>query len=221
MIWLCENQSRLSKELFKNVPDVAMDHYIVSNGSYLGTSGVGPCFAICSIGKTSSGTPVLGLCHRQSAPCTFVVQKLKAEMVKQEHALPDTIKTYIVGGEAPSKESPEGGLGEEQEFLKISEAEKIEGVKFNQTTPEEEIALSVVVTPQRVVVSTNDLFPVTGKEDGTPICEDVEESSEEEDVEGSQATPDDATHPLNDLPPSTKKDEETNFEDKALLKESP
>jgi hypothetical protein len=163
-------RENLSQFLFDNIPDVGTDLYLVSTDGPLGTRGMGPAFAVCSIGKTASGDPVLGLCHRTLFPCTFVVQKLKDEMVKQGNALPDTITTYVVGGEEPSEESPEGTIAEEIEFVEISEAEKIEGVLFNETTPgDDSSSLSAVVTHEGVFVSHDDLFPVTAKEDGNLI----------------------------------------------------
>jgi hypothetical protein len=156
---------------FENVPDIGMDRFLVSDGKPLGTSGLGPCFAVCSIGTTRLKTPVLGLCHTSSIlSCSDVLQQLKNEMSVRNGALVETIKTYVIGGQGPSVESPTGSLNEERAILKIAESEKIEGVLFNQVRPDDDTdSLCVLLTPQVVYVSKKDLFPVTGEDDGMSI----------------------------------------------------
>ena len=157
---------------FKNVPDIGMDRYLVSKGEPLATSGLGPCFAVCMIGKTSSRTDVLGLCHMSSfSPIQLVIPKLKDIMVQQEGAVRESIETYVVGGEIKSKGHP-GTIREEREFLSLAERENIKGVLFNLSWDEEGIC--VVLTPRNVLVSKKDLFQPTGEEEGSEIASDSE-----------------------------------------------
>jgi hypothetical protein len=94
-------------------------------------------------------------------------------MVTQEGAVMETIKTYIIGGEEPAEESPEGTLNDEREVLKIAASEKIEGVLFNQAEPDDDMeSLSVVLTPELIYVSKEDLFHVTGSDDGISLFEE-------------------------------------------------
>jgi hypothetical protein len=159
---------------FWKVPDIGMDQFLVSKGTPLGTRGLGPCFAICSIGISRFGSPVLGLCHMSScSTCRDVLQRLKAEMEHREAAVVETIKTYVVGGIGPSEESPEGTLNEESEILAIADSEKIEGVLFNQVKADDDMdSLRVVLTRDCVYVSKKDLFHVTGRDDGMSIFDD-------------------------------------------------
>lgn len=142
------------------VPDIGTDQFLVSKGKWLGTTGLATCFAICSIGKTNLGTPVLGLCHKSSVVSVeHALQKLKNAMIDREGALKETIETYIVGGEQPSEDN-EGTLEEENTILAMAEKENIQGVLFNVAQGEED-GLSVVLTPKNVYVSKNLLFPET------------------------------------------------------------
>jgi hypothetical protein len=148
---------------FYKVPDIGMDRYLVSEGTPLGTGGLGPCFAVCSIGKTSFQTPILGLCHTSSVmPIKDVLHKLKDSMTAKG-AVRNTIETYVIGGEIPS-EANDGTLEEEEEIKALAEQENIKGVLFNLAQGEE-VPLNVVLTPENVYVSINNLF------DSSPIDE--------------------------------------------------
>ncbi len=159
---------------FKNIPDIGMDRFLVSKGEPLGTCGLGPCFAVCCIGKTHIGTPVLALCHKSSLnPFRYVFQRIKCEMIDQEGAEEDTIESYVIGGQLPSEMSPEGTIAEEEEVTSMMVSEGIKEVLFNQTLAEnEEDALSIVVTPEKVYVSNNPLFPEEGKDVGISLFDD-------------------------------------------------
>jgi hypothetical protein len=170
--------------LFENIPDVGMDCYLVTNGETLGTNGLASCLAICTIGKTQLGTPVLGLCHTSGInPFNHVLAQLKKEMVLQGGARAETIETYVVGGEGPSVELPDGSIEEEKAILAMAETEKIMGVSFNLAdADDEDDVLSVVVTSDEIIVS-NDLLFTNGTEDAGRDMEvdlDQEESEEGE-----------------------------------------
>ena len=162
--------------LLKRVRDIGMDRFLVSDGRPLGTTGVASCFAVCSIGKTVRNTPVLGLCHMSSAaPINPVLKRLKEEMADQKGAIVDSIKTYVVGGEAPSLMVPEGTLDEERDIRAVSVQEKIESVLFNQTLAEDENdSLNVVLTFSAVYVSKKPLFLQTREAAGISLFDDEE-----------------------------------------------
>lgn len=159
--------------LFTGVPDIGMDRFLVSNGSFLGTRGIGPCFAICAMGHAVTNTPVLGLCHTSHIfPFEDVVAKLKGEMMAHEAAINDEIEIYVVGGQVPTAETP-GTLDEELEVVSRVHSEHIRGVLFNQTKGDDDTdSLSVVLTPDEIVVSKDLLFPVSGNDDGEEIFAD-------------------------------------------------
>jgi hypothetical protein len=147
--------------LFGNIPDVGLDSYLITNGETLGTNGLACGFAICTIGKTLLGTPVLGLCNTTGINSfNFVLEKLKKEMVLQGGAQAETIETYVVGGYWGSREFPEGSIAEEKVILALAEKEKIMGVSFNLAEADDENdSLSVVVTSAGIIVSNDLLFP--------------------------------------------------------------
>jgi hypothetical protein len=147
---------------FNNLPDVGMDKFMVTNGTSMGTSGVGPCFAIISIGQTRLQTPVLGLCHMSSLSIfREVIDRLRDEMVHQQNADRETICTYVIGGNGPSKESPEGTLQEEAEILSIAKngAERIKEIFFNLTNEDnDEDSINIVANPGGILVSKKPMF---------------------------------------------------------------
>ena len=157
---------------FTSVPDIGMDRFLVTDGSPIGTRGVGPCFVLCMIGQTVMNSPVLGLCHKSSVTDFVEVHdRLIDEMVCQEDAVSTTIATYVIGGEASSKETePVGGSLEEEETIKaLAPVLYIKGVLFNQTSGENDAdSLAVVLTPENIFVSKRALFPC--KEDPDPLA---------------------------------------------------
>jgi hypothetical protein len=166
----CSKIQYLSKRSmwFNTVPDVGMDRFLVTDGSPIGTGGVGPCFVVCLIGKTKGNAPVLGLCHKSSIlPFEDVHDFVKEEMVDQWSADESSITTYVVGGQPPSLMVPEGTLEEERDILALAAAKKVAGVLFNKTSADnEDEGLNVVLTPEKIYVSMEPLFPVTGKDAG-------------------------------------------------------
>ncbi len=162
---------------FANVPDIGMDRFLVSKGESLGTCGVGTCFAVCLIGETRHNTPVLGLCHKSCLiPFSIAFQQVKDEMIYQDDAEEETIESYVVGGQAPSKTLPEGTLADEQEVTSMTDSARIREVLFNTTqTDDEEDSLSIVVTPEKVYVSKKMLFPPEGGDVGISLLDDDDE----------------------------------------------
>jgi hypothetical protein len=159
---------------FEGAPDIGMDRFLVDTGrqSVLGTSGVGSCFATCLIGKTRAELPVIGLYHVSSwslacAPFENIVGGVKSVMVHQGGAVQGTIKTYVVGGQAPSEIEPEGTVADEERILAVAESVGVEGVLFNLTRGDDEMdAINVAVTPSNVYVSRDSLFPAGMDIDG-------------------------------------------------------
>ncbi len=165
-----------------NIPDVGMDKYMVTKGTPMGTSGVGPCFAIICIGyafrkalRISSNplrstrrvytqivekSPVYGLCHTSSLESfPKVLSLLKDEMVAQQKADRKTIRTYVVGGQNPSEEQPEGTLSEEAEILSLAKREKIKGALFNLTNGDDDLdGIDVLLKDGKVFVSKKPMF---------------------------------------------------------------
>ncbi len=148
--------------LFKELPDVDMDRFMVSTGfdKAVGTSGLGPCFAICARGLTAENTPVIALAHKSSMVATRdVFRWLKKEMVNQG-CIKNTIKTVVIGGESPSLDNPEGTIEEEREFFSLGVEQGAQEMLFNFAQGEAE-SLSVVVTPTQIYVSKECLFEST------------------------------------------------------------
>lgn len=174
---------------FPSVPDIGMDRFLVTDGSPIGTRGVGSCFVLCMIGQTGTNSPVLGLCHKSSATDFLEIHdRLTDEMVCQGSAVSRTIATYVIGGEAPSKENEFlGGSLEEEETIKaLAPVLNIKEVLFNQTSGDNDTdSLAVVLTPENIFVSKRALFPC--KEDSDPLASGdgmslFEPDDEEEDV---------------------------------------
>jgi hypothetical protein len=106
-----------------------MDYLLVSNGQPIGTSGVATCFAICSIGTSNKGSPVLGLCHTSGlVPFKIVLRALKSAMVRQQGAIVNEIDTYVIGGQLPIPQYDyPGTLATEQQILDMVKTERIKG----------------------------------------------------------------------------------------------
>lgn len=170
--WVSQKRHRW----FQNIPDVGIDQMLTSRGDPIGTRSMGPCFAICAIGKTITQTPILGLCHSSNiSDVHSVVQLLKDRMIKEE-PVGESIETYIIGGELPFTGPDEAGeiiehpgsLEPEKEAMALLRLKKINGVFFNLIAPDDGDTC-VVVTPEKIFVATKYLFDPKDEGDGDPI----------------------------------------------------
>jgi len=117
---------------FYQIPDIDMDRFMVLTGNgALGTSGVGPCFAVCLRGKTITATPVLGLCHTSHIINFKAVLRELIQRMIYRGCVKKTIEIFVVGGEAPSKELPFGTILEQNEVVDLADDYNIQGAKFN------------------------------------------------------------------------------------------
>lgn len=88
-------------------------------------------------------------------PIVDVLHILKDSMVKKG-ADEDTIETYLIGGEMPSKYN-EGTLDEEEQIKALAQRENIKGYLFNLAVGED-TGLDVLLTAEKIYVTTSCLF---------------------------------------------------------------
>ena len=155
---------------FGSIPDVGMENFVVTNGSPIGTRGVGPSFVICMIGQTKEEPirPVLGLCNKGCLQeFARVHDRLTEEMVLTGKANCQTIVSYVIGGEASTEG---GGLEEEAEIKEWAPVLKIEEALFNATVAEDDSdSLAVVLTPEAIYVRRKNPLFLEGQEDGRSL----------------------------------------------------
>jgi hypothetical protein len=148
--------------MIPRIRDVGMDMFLVTKIGRLATSGVATCFAVCSIGKTRIGAPVLGLCHMSSlVRFDTVLHLLKNEMVRRKRAIRSTIRTYVIGGQGPSAEAPEGTRAAESLILSLAKRERIAGALFNLSNMDngDDDGIDIVLTAKHIFVSKKAMFP--------------------------------------------------------------
>jgi len=140
---------------YYDLPNVYSDNYmvIVSEDGFLGTTGLGTCFAICARGQTKEGIPVLGLSHSTSVTMNtkkYEVCALKDEMIKKG-CVAKTIDTYVVGGgRFGGKDGSTKKM--EQEFLDLKKQGEITDVALNLTRSEDE-EINVVFTSKSLYIA--------------------------------------------------------------------
>lgn len=144
-----------------DLPDVGMDKFMVVVGASqaFGTRGLGTCFGICARGYTTEHILVLALAHTSGIEAVNeVFHSIKEEMCSQG-CLEETIETFVVGGESPSTENPEGCIQDELELFSLIEEHKIKEMLLNSVNAEDnEECLSVVMTAEHIFVSKREIF---------------------------------------------------------------
>ncbi|HEY8608131.1 MAG TPA: XopAK family type III secretion system effector [Noviherbaspirillum sp.] len=120
----------------------------------LGTSGLGPCIAICARGTTRDGEIILGLNHYSGIETEVEAMSGMDEQMRDEGATNTSF--YLVGGMIMPQESTAGTWAIEERFLALSDQFNIQGVRLHTSVGEqnmetgEDNAVDVVLTPQAV-----------------------------------------------------------------------
>src|SRR3990170_5073588 len=145
------------------IPDIGMDCYkTTKTADKLGSSGLGPCFAICSKGKDLSGRVVLGMCH-MSHLIDFqeALEILKNQMIK-DGCIQKSIETIVIGGKKPdpNNDNYPGTSAEEQRVVELAQEQNISAAIFNPVE-EQESSVDVLMTKDGVFISKNDIFKST------------------------------------------------------------
>ena len=129
---------------FDVVEDVEQDSSCIidAEDGMIGTSGVGPCIAICATGKTLEGRVKLGIAHVSAVTAPeFALETIYEQMSK--YCDQETIEFYLVGGQLPYSHTQEqhlppqdpseysGTYETEMAFLKLKEKYPIKGVRLH------------------------------------------------------------------------------------------
>ncbi|MBA1363168.1 XopAK family type III secretion system effector [Burkholderia gladioli] len=152
--------------LFQHVVDVGMDEPRVirqSEGSTIGTDGLGPCIAICARGIDASGQAVLGIYHYSGAIETPTeAMRTLDDMMREKGA----VQTHysLIGGMITPEEHQSGSYQSEREFLSLTGSYNIEGVRLHVSEGEHdsqgvENSVGVVLSNRSAVYRSGALYP--------------------------------------------------------------
>jgi len=159
---------RLSEEEevnFKGVEDVDMDETKVINAArgknFIGTTGLGPCIAVCAYGRTYSNELILGLSHYSGVmEPEEILSEVDEEM---RDAGASNIEFYLVGGMIVPGGSDSGTLETERRLLSLKDNFNIKGARLHvsegrEEAPGEERINSDEAESVDVVVTTEKIY---------------------------------------------------------------
>jgi hypothetical protein len=149
-----------------NVRDVDMDEFDVINSKDgcqgIGTSGLGPCIAVCARGMDKEGLPVLGIYHHSGMGSPEETMATLDQAMRDKGAL--HIKYSLVGGRIMPKEEEAGSYADEQSFLALKGSYSIEGARLHVSEGEEDAhtgednSVNVLLMPNRVLYGRDTLY---------------------------------------------------------------
>lgn len=155
-----------SNVVFSNVRDVDMDEFDVINSKDgcqgIGTSGLGPCIAVCARGIDKEGLAVLGVYHHSGIGSPEETMATLDQAMRDKGAL--HIKYSLVGGMIMPKEEEAGSYADEQSFLAMKGSYPIEGARLHVSEGEEDAhtgednSVNVVLMPNRVLYCRDTLY---------------------------------------------------------------
>ncbi|KPC30060.1 Type III effector HopK1 [Pseudomonas syringae pv. cilantro] len=155
-----------SNVLASNVRDVDMDEFDVINSKDgcqgIGTTGLGPCIAVCARGMDREGLPVLGVYHHSGIGSPEDTMATLDQAMREKGAL--QIKYSLVGGMIMPKEEEAGSYDDEQSFLALKGSYSIEGARLHVSEGEEDVhtgednSVNVLLMPDRVLYGRDTLY---------------------------------------------------------------
>lgn len=152
--------------LVPNVRDVDIDEFDVINSKDgcqgIGTSGLGPCIAVCARGMDKEGLPVLGVYHHSGLGSPEETMSTLDKAMRDKGAL--HIKYSLVGGRIMPKEEEAGSYADEQSFLELKGSYPVEGARLHVSEGEEDAhtgednSVNVVLMPNRILYGRDTLY---------------------------------------------------------------